>query len=105
MIAQNLPSRRTGCGDELSAAREAVQVFDDDAGVQEDISIVQDQYRKLLQRRDLRISIVALSGCDGCRDEFNPVDQPEFDGGDPYLAGERGTLRECEFHKSILLCP
>ena len=89
MIALDLPSIGTGCRDQLSAAGEFVEIFDDDVGIEDDVAIVEDQHRQLLQWRDLRIFLIGLTRRDRGGSEFDLVDQAGLDRGDAHLAGER----------------
>src|SRR2546430_10144695 len=103
MVALDLPSFRTGGGDQLAAAGELVEIFDDDIGIEDDVAIVEDQHRQLLQRRDLRIFFVGLTRRDGRGGEFYSVDQAGLDRGDAHLSGERRGGGEGEFHAGSFL--
>ena len=102
VIALHLPTRRAGGRDQLSAAGEFVEIFDDDVGIDDDIAIIQDQRRQLLQRIDFRVFVVWLTRYDGRRNELDLVDQPKLDRGDANLAGERRGRREGKFHFNFL---
>ena len=98
MVALQLPAVGAGGGDQLAAAGEFVEVFDDDVGIEDDVAIVEDQHRQLLQRRDLRIFLVGLTRRDGRGGEFYSVDQAGLDRGDADFSGERRGGGEGEFH-------
>src|SRR6266566_2121710 len=98
MIALDLPSQGAGSRDQLSTAGEFVEIFDNDIGIDDDVAIVENKRRQLLQRIHLRIFIVGLARHDGGRNEFYSVDQPKLDRGDAHLAGKGRGGGECEFH-------
>src|SRR5712675_468004 len=50
MIALDFPPDGTGRRDQLSAASQFVEIFDDDVGIDDDVAIVQDQRRQFFQR-------------------------------------------------------
>ena len=71
VLGLDLPSRRARCRNQFSAAGEVIEIFDDDIGVENDVAIVWDQHRQLLQRRDLRILVVGRARRHGGGDEFD----------------------------------
>jgi hypothetical protein len=98
MVALDLPALGAGGRDQFSAAGEFVEIFNDDVGIEDDIAIVQDQHRQLLQRRDLRIFLVGLTRRDGCGGELDLVDQAGLDRSDADFSRERRGGGEGEFH-------
>src|SRR5437868_6151128 len=98
MIALDLPPEGAGRRDQLAAAGEVVEVFDDDIGVHDDVAIVCYQRRQFFHGVDARIFVVGLARHHGSGDEFDFVDQAEFDRGNAHLAGEWRGRGECEFH-------
>src|SRR5439155_26417534 len=102
MVALDLPAQRAGCGNDLAAAGEFIEIFDNDVGIDDDIAILQDQRRQFFQRIQVRIFIVRLARHHGGRDEFDFVDQAELDRGDPHFAGKWRGRGEGEFHRVSL---
>src|SRR4029450_453080 len=102
MIAPDLPSDGAGRRNQPAAPRELVEVFDDDIGIHDDLAIVCYQRRQLLHRVDARIFVVALARRQRGRDQFDLVDQAEFDRDNAHLAGEWRGRGECEFHRVFL---
>jgi hypothetical protein len=43
MVALDLPSGGSGSRDQLAAAGEFVEIFDDDVGIEDDVAVVEDQ--------------------------------------------------------------
>src|SRR5205814_5702099 len=87
-----------GRRDQLAAAGEVVEVFDDDIGVHDDVAIVCYQRRQFFHGVDARIFVVGLARHHGSGDEFDFVDQAEFDRGNAHLAGEWRGRGERKFH-------
>ena len=67
MVALDLPFDGAGRRDQLSAAGEFIEIFDDDIGIENDIAIVEDQHRQFFHRIDQRIFFVELARHHGDR--------------------------------------
>src|SRR6185437_8013934 len=102
MIALDLPLGSTRGWNELAAAGEFVEIFNDHIGIDDDIAVVQNQRRQFFQRVDLRIVVVGCSRRQRGRDEFDSVDQAKFDRRNTYLAGKWRGGGVCEFHGDVL---